>query len=700
MLDKDHNIGAYDELTGESRVKIANFDEIRQYIGNLVPDPRYLYIQVIAMGAGEFYGCNKNGDYFPERALMMYHKTFETNAKVFKEHDNRPSSRDYGYVPKAWYNMDMHRVELVLAIDKEKDPDTVARVNRGETIEVSMGARVPHDICSICKNKAAKKDEYCTHITYQLKQVLPDGRQVYMENLQPTFFDISIVKRRADKIALMLAKIASQRSQGNLDHVRDVPEELINKSAALTKRIQAQAVLTKLNDGMMNILPRLEQQERDLPIPLLDRIALRFSPHQILSSFLGNMVPMKPKEFARVIVVNIGLPLESQKEVLHGIMSARPTQDFQMGNVEDEISELLMPHLRNRSSYGPFLEDRVLSLGSSKTASYFNPEGYALVPARVPNELPYYSPMYSTELNEYRASHSTVPVMYSPEEYAKRRHELENRPPLRKPLHPFSVGILLGAMYAASRGASGLGSLTKFVHSDEALTKSGISALLATGALKAMQPNGDYDSREVYNHVKHAAYVAKDDYVFDEDSSLEKKAEFKIGPGTKYFIAPFVGSHLMSAHYRRKYYQGKDLNSVEKFVAENPDYLSIASPFVIHYASKKMPQLRNALSKIANFSDILSDAAVQGIIFNGGGRGVSALGQTMDFVADNYLMRKATNKMFGSGSPKGSEQSVQQHLSIPPKIPVQAPQNTNQHLVQNMGEIPKQPNHQLNTKFY
>ena len=146
MLGKKFSLGSVVEETGEARIKLANFDELREqgsdiasFISTFKPDPGYVYLHVIAMGAGEYYGCNINGDYFPEKVLIERHNTFVTNAKVFKEHDNKPTSPSYGHVVFSWYNPKMHRVELILAIDKVKGKEFIDRQARGEQLEVSMG---------------------------------------------------------------------------------------------------------------------------------------------------------------------------------------------------------------------------------------------------------------------------------------------------------------------------------------------------------------------------------------------------------------------------------------------------------------------------------------------------------------------------------------------------------------------------------
>lgn len=608
MLGKTHDLGAYIEDTGEVRVKLANFaelskaaNEMEEFIASFTPDPNFMYLHVIAMGSGEYYGCNKNGDYFPEKALIMYHHTFVQNAKVFKEHNNKSDSPDYGKVAKSWYNKTMHRVELLLAVDKKKAPDIVAAVNRGEHLEVSMGARVPYDVCSICGNKAAKKSEYCEHIRYNNKRVYPDGKQAFMYNLQPTFFDISFVKRRADKIAMALRKVASD--VGNIDHVYDV--DIVDKVATITKIAPAEAVLKVLNAGMYNKLEKLEEMEPDLPPAMLDRMALRYSLPDILTTFLHNFIPMKPHEVSRIIVVQNGLPMESYEEVLGGVLSAKRDQPIEKGEYQYEIENLLERFLPHRSSLGPHVVKRVLGL-REKTAN----EGDIFeIPYK---DAPYYDPAFANELNHYKHRYSSVPVMYSPEEYQKRRYELEHRPPLRKPMNPFALGLMLGSMYASYRGVSGLKSVVDTLTSTKGLATAGAVSLAAVGAMRGRD--------------KTAGVM---------DSKL-----------TTHFVLPFVGAHLASAHYRNKYMRGEELNSVQKFVAENPDYLSVAAPFAIHFGAKKFNSVVNKVAaecneqnKLANFADTLSQAALTGIIFRG--RGMSGVGNVADQAVDAVLMQQA-----------------------------------------------------------
>tara|TARA_B100001989_G_scaffold252487_2_gene234731 strand:- start:3748 stop:5355 length:1608 start_codon:yes stop_codon:yes gene_type:complete len=201
------------DFSGSGHQKLAS--EAAAWSSSIQPRDDSTYILVLAMGASEFYGPNRNGDAFRESELKKTYKTFETNAKVYKSHVNKDPEKSYGDVEKAFYNDDMHRVELILRIDNDKAPDIVEKINSGRPVAVSMGCRIKYDVCTICGNKAPSRASYCKHLKHQLNDIYPDGRIVAADNPNPNFFDISIVWRPADKTGYMLKKVASDREVGD-----------------------------------------------------------------------------------------------------------------------------------------------------------------------------------------------------------------------------------------------------------------------------------------------------------------------------------------------------------------------------------------------------------------------------------------------------------------------------------------------------
>ena len=65
--------------------KKADFSsELSEFIDKLKEKDGKSYALVNALSSGEFFGSNRNGDFFPEKALQDYHKTFEAMAHIYK----------------------------------------------------------------------------------------------------------------------------------------------------------------------------------------------------------------------------------------------------------------------------------------------------------------------------------------------------------------------------------------------------------------------------------------------------------------------------------------------------------------------------------------------------------------------------------------------------------------------------------------
>ncbi len=180
-------------------------------------------VHLIALGASEAYGPNRNGDGFKEATCREHHGTFVKFAKFFRNHKNKAERGDpfYGVVKASAYNEDMRRVELLCALNASKSAadrnggfiaDTeLEKIAKGEDIGVSMACRVSHDVCSFCKHAAKTRDEYCTkekcaaggckeNLT-KLVKVGNDVHHLHVDNPNPVWFDISRVFRPADRIA-------------------------------------------------------------------------------------------------------------------------------------------------------------------------------------------------------------------------------------------------------------------------------------------------------------------------------------------------------------------------------------------------------------------------------------------------------------------------------------------------------------------
>jgi hypothetical protein len=162
------------------------------------PDCLYLWIRIVS--AGEAYGPNKNGDYFPESELLGYYDTFK-NAHTFKNHENKKVENAIGKIISVRWDPIMKCVEIFKSIDKKIAPEIARGYLKGYLTDVSMGCRVPYTICSICGNKARKKSEFCEHVNLYRMQYLANGERVFEVNFEPNFHDSSTVLTGAERVA-------------------------------------------------------------------------------------------------------------------------------------------------------------------------------------------------------------------------------------------------------------------------------------------------------------------------------------------------------------------------------------------------------------------------------------------------------------------------------------------------------------------
>ncbi len=194
-------------------------------------------VHLIAIGATEDYGPNRNADGFTRDCCRKYHQTFEKFAKFYRDHLNKNPAKSYGVVKVAAYNEPMKRIELICALNATKEAaernggliadKEMEKLAKGDDIGVSMACKIPFDKCSSCGNKARTRAEYCDSVEngghckagglrHNLGRVLEDGHILHADNPDPTFFDISHVFRPADRIAYISGKLEKAASAGLL----------------------------------------------------------------------------------------------------------------------------------------------------------------------------------------------------------------------------------------------------------------------------------------------------------------------------------------------------------------------------------------------------------------------------------------------------------------------------------------------------
>jgi hypothetical protein len=230
-------------------------------------------VHLIAIGATEDYGPNRNGDGFSRDTCRKYHQTFEKFARFYRDHLNKNPAKSYGLVKASYYNEPMRRIELICALNGSKEAaerngglladKEMEKLSAGKDIPVSMACKIPFDKCSSCGNKARTRAEYCDSVEngghckagglkHNLGRVLADGHVLHADNPDPSFFDISHVFRPADRIAYVSGQLQKAASAGVLSGAElaeqmDVSFPFFLEAAGASQRTAAQyTALAKL----------------------------------------------------------------------------------------------------------------------------------------------------------------------------------------------------------------------------------------------------------------------------------------------------------------------------------------------------------------------------------------------------------------------------------------------------------------------
>lgn len=353
--------------------------DIRAFVSGLKSDPAKLYVLVNALGAGEFYGSNINGDYFEESELKkegedVGYKSF-LKSGVYRHHQNKDIQRSMGKVVFSVYNQPMHRVELVIEVDRGKakqegHQDLVEQLDAGKNPAVSMGCKVQFDVCSICGNKSKTRIDYCHHAKTMMGQILPNGQKVCVTNPNPRFFDISFVVIGADRTSYAMAKVA--RAMGRTELSADLAEQYGLRDRTLLDQLQEKlANKQKLSNLVKEIpamsakvMPNVSSKERDLPEDLLDRLS-RQPVRRALTTLSAAGIVLKPAEYQRLLLSHMGQGEKARALAKTGSVFAPAIQadhSIRFGDPADydaDVRNMLLPVLRDRSLFDPIVTERL-----------------------------------------------------------------------------------------------------------------------------------------------------------------------------------------------------------------------------------------------------------------------------------------------------------------------------------------------------
>jgi hypothetical protein len=399
------------------RVKTAGaMPDVQRVLDSLRPEPAYTYAFVNAMGYSEFYGTNSNADWYGHCAELDFNgllhawpdigQNLETDrmkgrdwpygypcfygAAVYAHHKNScPTELGFGDVRYVFANPVMKRVELLMRIHNEEARkkghlNIVERIKAGERCDVSMGAKIPWDACSICTDWDAVKRawatfdpmrhkhpglavleqhkkkairgiavtavDYCSHIRTQRNQVLPDGRRAFMYNVFPRFFDISCVFIGADRTARVMWHLA--------DSFRDdapIPQPLrvarLGLESLFSKTASKQAELEKeIPNGVIEKVLHDSDSAPEIRFDLMNQ-----EPKQLLSSAAALGIVLSPTEFQRLLG-GPGVPFSTASSKIDDSLAVGPR------HLDEKLLSALTALVPERSAFRPFVEPRITTI--------------------------------------------------------------------------------------------------------------------------------------------------------------------------------------------------------------------------------------------------------------------------------------------------------------------------------------------------
>lgn len=433
-----------------------------KFISRLRPDPRYTYVLCNAMGYSEFFGANSNKDWYGYNPHLDFNGLLHSwpdigqnveadrmkgkawpygypcyyGATVYAHHKNTdPQQLGFGDVIFATLNPEMKRVELVKRVFNEEaakkgHTSILDRVRAGERVDVSMGCKVPFDLCSVCtdwdevkkawktydearhrhpgiaileyhrkicpiRGLAVTKVDYCQHMVSEGGKVYPDGRKVFVYNDFPRFFDISFVWIGADRTARVMWHLADPNAPKAIPRPGSPPPGALERLLSILG-----SKLSMMEKDIPGGLAEAAFKDSDTAPEVLDvRIMMRGAPsvlgaRKALSTLAGLGVIPTPSEFQ-----NLVLPTMPHGDAAQKAFDAKyATFDTRLGGVDStfavdpslfdaKLAEAYEPLMAERSSFAPYLHSRLSSPGEKtagvKRSSYSGSDALGAISAKL-----------------------------------------------------------------------------------------------------------------------------------------------------------------------------------------------------------------------------------------------------------------------------------------------------------------------------
>lgn len=272
--------------------------QITEHLKKLEKNANQENLHIIAVGAYEGTGYNRNMDRFRQYwCEKNAHYFKDADRAVNRHHKNKPEDPKYGNIKVAYYNPAMRRIELVVGLDKHACQDILHEQEKVGHTNWSMASKQAYDVCTWCEKKSASDDERCEHIPGQLGELNKVGEMCGMDNPDPKWFEISYVKRPADRIGMSLQKTASA-----VTHL--LPRDYLNIYTGFQVPDEG-LTISKYAADKRDLLLKLSALEKRLAAVSTDKKMLALSHTEKLAfEDLQKLREMQPAEFFKTAANN------------------------------------------------------------------------------------------------------------------------------------------------------------------------------------------------------------------------------------------------------------------------------------------------------------------------------------------------------------------------------------------------------------
>lgn len=140
----------------------ANSEAKKVVDAEIKKHPTALFFRAKAIAADE---TNSNGDFFSSAELIKAADSF-VGVPFYTNHENTDVTKSKGKIVFSEWVPDEKAIYVVGFVDREAYPGLARGIEQDYMRGVSMGCVVEYSKCSICMNKAATVEDYCSHVKH------------------------------------------------------------------------------------------------------------------------------------------------------------------------------------------------------------------------------------------------------------------------------------------------------------------------------------------------------------------------------------------------------------------------------------------------------------------------------------------------------------------------------------------------------